>query len=184
MLLFSIAYIQSAAVSTILLDIRASEFPVGSAGTFNGTSSQYNFSLYPTRYWSQEYPLGDFPGGPVGKTLSFHCSGASFIPGQGTRILHVLWWVQKKKKLSQECPCPVTQLCPTLSTQWTIRHEAPLSMKFFRQEYWSGLPFPLPRDLPNPGIELSSPQLAGRFFTCVPPGKTNPRARPNKHSAY
>ena len=97
MLLFSIAYIQSAAVSTILLDIRASEFPVGSAGTFNGTSSQYNFSLYPTRYWSQEYPLGDFPGGPVGKTLSFHCSGASFIPGQGTRILHVLWWVQKKK---------------------------------------------------------------------------------------
>ena len=97
MLLSRSTYFQSAAVSTILLDIRASEFPVGSAGTFNGTSSQYNFSLYPTRYWSQEYPLGDFPGGPMGKTLSFHCRGASFIPGQGTRILHVLWWGQKKK---------------------------------------------------------------------------------------
>ena len=44
----------------------------------------------------------------------------------------------------------------------------------FRQEYWSGLPFPTPRDLPNPGIEptsLVSPALAGRFFTTVPPGK-------------
>ena len=60
----------------------------------------------------------------------------------------------KKKKLSQECPCPVTQSCPALSTQWTIRHKAPLSMKFFSQEYWSGLPFLFPRDLPNPRIEL------------------------------
>jgi len=44
-------------------------------------------------------------------------------------------------------------------------------MVFFRQEYWSGLPFPSPRDLPDPGIEPVSPSLAGRFFTTVPPGK-------------
>ena len=51
---------------------------------------------------------------------------------------------------------------------WTVAHQAPLSMGFSRQEYWSELPFPLPGDLPNPGIEsmsLKSPALAGRFFT-------------------
>ena len=44
-------------------------------------------------------------------------------------------------------------------------------MGFPRQEYWSGLLFPLPEHLPNPGIELTSPALAGRFFTTEPPGK-------------
>ena len=51
---------------------------------------------------------------------------------------------------------------------WTIASQAPLSMGFSRQEYWSGLPFPTPRDLPNPGIEpasLMSSALAGGFFT-------------------
>ena len=53
-------------------------------------------------------------------------------------------------------------------TPWTVAHQAPLSMRFSRQEYWSGLPFPSPGDLPDPGIEpasLTSPTLAGRFFT-------------------
>ena len=56
-------------------------------------------------------------------------------------------------------------------TSWTIAHQAPLSMRFLRQEYWSGLPFPSPGDLPNPRIEPASPALAGRFFTTEPPGK-------------
>ena len=50
----------------------------------------------------------------------------------------------------------------------TIVHQAPLPMEVFRQEYWSGLPFPPPGDLPDPGIEsasLASPAFAGRFFT-------------------
>ena len=50
---------------------------------------------------------------------------------------------------------------------WTVAHQAPLSMEFSRQEYWSGLPFPSPGDLPNPEIEpvsLRSPALAGGFF--------------------
>ncbi|ELR60422.1 hypothetical protein M91_18989, partial [Bos mutus] len=49
--------------------------------------------------------------------------------------------------------------------------QAPLSMKFSRQEYWSGVPFPTPGDLPNPGIEpasLRSPALADGFFTTSP----------------
>ena len=50
-------------------------------------------------------------------------------------------------------------------TLWTVACQAPLSIGFFRQEYWSGLPFSPPEDLPNLGIELMSPELAGRFFT-------------------
>ena len=53
-------------------------------------------------------------------------------------------------------------------TPWTVACQASLSMGFSRQEYWSGLPFPPLGNLPNPGIEpasLSSPALAGRFFT-------------------
>ena len=59
-------------------------------------------------------------------------------------------------------------------TPWTVACQAPLSMEFFRQEYWSGLLFPSPGDLPNPGIRLMLPlshALAGRFFTTAPPGK-------------
>ena len=48
---------------------------------------------------------------------------------------------------------------PTLATPWTVAHQAPLSMGFSRQEYWSGLPFPSPGDLPDPGIEPGSPEL-------------------------
>ena len=56
-------------------------------------------------------------------------------------------------------------------TSWTVAGQAPLSMRFPRREYWSGLPFPPPWDLPDPGIEPASPALAGRFFTTEPPGK-------------
>ena len=48
---------------------------------------------------------------------------------------------------------------------WTVAYQAPRPMGFFRQEYWSRLPFPSPGDLPNPGIEPTSPAVAGRFFT-------------------
>ena len=54
---------------------------------------------------------------------------------------------------------------------WTVAHQAPLAREVFLKEYWSGLPFPPPRDLPDPGIEPTSPALAGRFFTTEPPGK-------------
>ena len=53
----------------------------------------------------------------------------------------------------------VAKLCPTLAIPWTVVCQAPLSMGFSRQEYWSGLPFPSPGDLPNPGIEARSPAL-------------------------
>ena len=54
---------------------------------------------------------------------------------------------------------------------WTVARQAPLSMEFSRQEYWSVLPFPSPGNLPDPEIEPISPALAARFFTTEPPGK-------------
>ena len=53
----------------------------------------------------------------------------------------------------------VTKSCLTLATPWTVVHQAPLSLGFSRQEYWSGLPFPFPGDLPDPGIKPRSPAL-------------------------
>ena len=64
--------------------------------------------------------------------------------------------------------CLVAQLCSTLAIPWTVAHQAPPSMGFPRQEYWSGLPCPLPGDLPNPRIKamsLASPPLLGGLFT-------------------
>ena len=58
--------------------------------------------------------------------------------------------------------------------RWTVAQQAPLSMEFFGQEYWSRLPFPTPGDFPDPGIKptsLASPAMAGRFFTTAPSGK-------------
>ena len=69
------------------------------------------------------------------------------------------------------CVCSVSWLCLTL---WTIASQAPLSMEFSRQEYWSRFPFPTPGDLPDQGMEPTSlvpPALAGGFFTTESPGK-------------
>ena len=60
--------------------------------------------------------------------------------------------------------CLVTQLYPTLCDHWTVACQAPLSMGFSGQEHWSRSPLPSPGDLPNLGIEPTSPVLAGGFF--------------------
>ena len=73
------------------------------------------------------------------------------------------------------CACVHEQSCSTLTTVhatlWTAAHQSLLSTEFFRQEYWIGLSFPTPGDLPEPGIKPESlvfPALAGRFFTnCI-----------------
>ena len=72
--------------------------------------------------------------------------------------------------LSCYCCCLVAKLCPILCNPM-VACQAPLSMGFSRQEYWSGLPFPSPGDLPDPGIEPAFPTLAGRFSTTETPGK-------------
>ena len=56
-------------------------------------------------------------------------------------------------------------------TPWTVAHQAPLCMGFPRQKYWSGLPFPIPEDLPDPGIKPTSPALKADPLPTQPPGK-------------
>ena len=57
------------------------------------------------------------------------------------------------------------------ATPWTVAYQAPQSMEFSRQEYWSGLSFPSPGDLPNPGIKPGSPSLQADALLSEPPGK-------------
>ena len=59
----------------------------------------------------------------------------------------------------------VAKSCLTLVAPWTVAHQAPLSMGFSRQEYWSGLPFPSPEDLPDPGIKPALQVSCIAFFT-------------------
>ena len=83
------------------------------------------------------------------------------------------------------CVCVCVLSCVQLfATPWTVACQAPLSMGFSRQEYWSGLPFPLPGDLPDQEIEHvshESPALAGRFFTTESSGKPY---RPHKAKLF
>ena len=60
------------------------------------------------------------------------------------------------------------------ATLWTIAYQALPSMGFSKQEYWSGLPFPSPGDLPNPGIKPGSPAFQADALTSEPPGKPIP----------
>ena len=71
------------------------------------------------------------------------------------------------------CVCVMSLSCVQLfATQWTVAHQAPLSMEFSRQEYyWSGLPCPSPGDLPDLGIKPRSPALEADSLLSEPPGK-------------
>ena len=61
---------------------------------------------------------------------------------------------------------------PLSATPWTVALQAPLSVRFSRQEYWSGVPHSTPGDLPDPGIEPGSPALQADALLSEPPGKT------------
>ena len=85
-------------------------------------------------------------------------------------------------RVEKVCPCTikylncvcvsVAQSYPTIATPWTVAHQAPLSKGFSRQEYWRGLPFPSPGDLPDPGIEPTFPALQVDSLLSEPPGKS------------
>ena len=90
-----------------------------------------------------------------------------------------LSWRERERERVTECVCVCvcvhacarSVLSNSFAAPWTEAFQAPLSKGFHRQKYWSGLPFPCPGDLPEPGIEPKSPALAGGFFATEPPGK-------------
>ena len=111
-----------------------------------------------------------------------------FLKDDAVKVLHSIcqqiwktqWWPQDWKR-SVFIPVPKKVKVKSLScvrlflTPWTVAHQAPPSMEFSRQEYWSGLPFPSPRDLPNPGIKPVSPALWADTLLSEPPG--NPESQ-------
>ena len=112
--------------------------------------------------------------------------GARRLSGNGLNIARPLLgpmatWLHHLPFWGSKSLCEALVVVQSLSrvwlfvTPWTVACQAPLSMVFARQEYWSGLPFPTPGDLPDPGIELESPALAGWFFTAEPPRKPSMR---------
>ena len=86
-----------------------------------------------------------------------------------TRLNDFHWWFLTKLDIVLARVCVQTLSCVRLfAAPWTVSRQAPLSLGFPGQEYWSGKPFPPPGDLPDPGMEpmsLMSPALAGGFFT-------------------
>ena len=82
-----------------------------------------------------------------------------------------IWWSTVFKMFMLGSYCLVTNCVWLFEIPLTVARQAPLTMRLSRQEYWSGLPFPLPDDLPKPEIKLTSSTLVGRFFTAKTPGK-------------
>ena len=83
--------------------------------------------------------------------------------------------MQKQTSMASARVSDVTQSCPTLRPHGLyVAYHAPPSRGFSRQEYWSGLPFPSPEDLPDPGIEPGSSALSADALPSEPPGKSPP----------
>ena len=107
----------------------------------------------------------NFPSKNTG--VGCHFLFQEIFPIQGSNLCLLHWHMDS---FTTEPPGAILLLCWSLRhvqlfvTPWTVAHQAPLSMRFLRQEYWSGLPFPFPGDLPNPEIKPVSPALACGFF--------------------
>ena len=96
-------------------------------------------------------------------------SVGSFPFLQTISSMYYLWeWEWSESEIAQSCPT----LCDPMDS-WSVAHRASPSMEFSRQEYWSGLPFPSPGDLPDPGIKPGSPSLRADALPSEPPGVLN-----------
>ena len=84
--------------------------------------------------------------------LSSHCFPSTYVSSSCGFVFKDISQIGSGAHSSPACS--VDQLCLILATPWTVAHQAPLSMGFFRQEYWSGLPFPTPGDVPHQGSNL------------------------------
>ena len=89
------------------------------------------------------------------------------------KTAHIFFSLEKRESVVVYLCC-AQKVMSNSANPWTVAHQAPLSMEVFRQECWSGLLFPAPGNVTDPGIipaSFASPVLAGRFLTLVPPGK-------------
>ena len=128
------------------------------------------FSLNPSALWLSSFWK---VWGPRKQSIYYLCRGWGRWRGR-------LVWRAKTKQTNQNQTKPSEVKVKSLShvrlfaTPWTIAYQAPPFMGFSRQEYWSGLPFPSPGDLPDPGIEPRSPAFQADALTSESPGKPKP----------
>ena len=104
-----------------------------------------------------------------GVVIHSDCSPSPASPGNDAALSPFLSHTQGSSWLLLVSPRVMSN---SFATPWTVAHQASLSMRFPRQEYWSKLPFPSPGKPPDPGIEPASLVSAGRFFTTEPPGNS------------
>ena len=119
----------------------------------------------------------NFPGKSTGVGCHFLLQGIFLTQGSNPGLLHCTqilyhWATREAHSIYKESESEVTQSCPTLcNPMGSSLHQAPPSMGFSGQEYWRGLPFPSPGNLPNPGIKPRSSALRAAALTSEPPGK-------------
>ena len=88
-------------------------------------------------------------------------------------LWRIVWWFLKKPLIKLPLVCQSLSYVQLFATPQGVAHQVPLSMEFSRQEYWSGQPFPSPRDALNPGIEPGSPTWQADSLPSKPPGKSH-----------
>ena len=104
--------------------------------------------------------------------LQHHSSKASILQHSAFFIVQLSHpYMTTGKTMKESTKVKLLSRVQLFATPWTVAHQAPLSVGFSRQEYWSRLPCPSPGDLPNPGIEPRSPTLQVDSLSSEPPGK-------------
>ena len=137
---------------------------IGFSEWCSGKESSYQYRRCRFNPWVRKIPWSrKWQPNPVFLTQKFH--------GQRSLAVYSPWDREELDMAEHEHCCLVAKAWYTPLSCHGLTLQAPMSMGFPRQEYWSGLPFPSPGDLPNLGMEPVSPPLAGRFFTTEPLGK-------------
>ena len=129
-------------------------FPQPPAWARSGTSSLPQLTVHLFRFLPDSFaPLTP----PHPSPTAIHTPGLQFPSGlMGKEIGNsciVNWWLYEAHCKILACMLSHFSCVRPFVTPWTVAHQAPLSMEFSRQEYWSGLPWPPPGNLPNPGIK-------------------------------
>ena len=109
-------------------------------------------------------------------TLYIHSTAIFFCKSVNGEKYTMLTLTERKKRVGEKSEVKWSEVkllsrVRLFATWWTVAYQAPLSMGFSRKKYWSGLPFPSPGDLPDPGIEPGFPTLEADALTSEPPGK-------------
>ena len=140
-------------------------FPGNTAGTWQSQDFNLDFNFKSSLPSMTSFCFHILPPGKLG------CPGWKTCPGL-PRCFSFSTESSVSQKPSHSCRLSHFSHAWLFATLWTIAYQAPLSMEFSSQKYWSGFPCPLSVDLTNPGVKSTSPALAGGFFTTEPPGKS------------